>query len=58
MLINEVSSLCNLTKKAIEYYVKKELVFPNTLENGYRNFSKQDIKILKQIALYRRLGLS
>ncbi|MEG2712451.1 MAG: MerR family transcriptional regulator [Clostridia bacterium] len=58
MLINEVSGLCNLTKKAIEYYVEKELVFPNTLENGYRNFSKQDIKILKQIALYRRLGLS
>lgn len=58
MLINEVAKLCNLTKKAVEYYVEQGLICPNTLENGYRDFSEQDIEILKQIALYRRLGLS
>lgn len=58
MLINEVSKLCNITKKAIEYYIQQGLVCPNILENGYRNFSKDDIKILKEISLYRKLGLS
>ena len=58
MLINEVAKLCNLTKKAVEYYAEQRLIRPNILENGYRDFSEQDIEILKQIALYRRLGLS
>ena len=58
ILINEVSNLCNLTKKAIQYYIEQELIYPNILENGYRDFSKQDIQILKQVALYRKLGLS
>lgn len=58
MLINDVAKLCNLTKKAVEYYTEQGLICPNILENGYRDFSKQDIEILKKIALYRRLGLS
>ena len=58
MLINEVAKRCNLTKKAVEYYTEQELVYPNTLENGYRNFSEEDVEKLKQIALYRNLGLS
>lgn len=58
MLINEVAKLCNLTKKAVEYYTEQGLICPNILENGYRDFSKQDMEILKKVALYRRLGLS
>lgn len=58
MLINEVAKSCNLTKKAVEYYTKQGLVCPHVLENGYRTFSEQDIERLKQVALYRRLGLS
>ena len=58
MLINEVAKLCNLTKKAVEYYTEQGLICPNILENGYRDFSEQDMEILKKIALFRRLGLS
>lgn len=58
MLIKEVAKMCNLTKKAVEYYVEQELICPNILENGYRDFSEKDIEILKKVALYRRLGLS
>lgn len=58
MLINEVAKSCDLTKKAVEYYTEQGLIYPNILQNGYRDFSEQDIEILKQIALYRRLGLS
>lgn len=58
MLINEVAKLSNLTKKAVEYYTEQGLISPNILENGYRDFSEQDMEILKKIALFRRLGLS
>ena len=58
MLINEVSKVCNLTKKAIEYYIEQNLISPQILENGYRYFSEKEIGLLKKISLYRRLGLS
>lgn len=57
MLINEVCKNCKLTKKAIEYYVEQKLVQPEILENGYRNFSVDDVERLKKIAILRRLGL-
>ncbi|WP_238907033.1 MerR family transcriptional regulator [Clostridium sp. YIM B02506] len=58
MLIREVSKETNLTKKAIEYYCEHGLVNPQTLENGYRDFSSEDIEKLKKVSLYRRLGLN
>lgn len=58
MLINEVCKKCNLTKKAIEYYIEQKLVQPQILENGYRDFSVNDVEKLKKIATLRRLGLS
>ena len=58
MLINEVAKMCNITKKAVQYYVEEELIIPNVLENGYKDFSEQDAILLKKIVLYRKLGLS
>jgi len=58
MLINDVSKLTNLTKKAIEYYVKQKLVFPKILPNGYRDFKESDVECLKKIYVFRKLGLS
>lgn len=58
MLIHEVKKSTNLTKKAIEYYTEQGLVNPVILNNGYRDFSKDDIQLLKSIALYRKLGLT
>lgn len=57
MLINETAKKCNITKKAVQYYVEQGLVNPEVLENGYKDFSEQDTKLLKQIVLYRKLGL-
>lgn len=58
MLINEVAKRCKITKKAVQYYVEQGLILPEVLENGYKNFSEEDEKLLKQIVLYRKLGLS
>lgn len=56
--MNEISKKANLTKKAIEYYTEQELVFPNVLENGYRDFCENDLERLKKISILHRLGLS
>lgn len=58
MLINETSKITNLTKKAIEYYIEQNLIFPVMLDNGYRDFSSNDIERLKKISILRKLGLS
>ena len=58
MLINEVAKQCGITKKAVQYYVEQHMVNPNVLENGYKDFTAQDVEIIKRIVLYRRLDLS
>lgn len=58
MLVNEVCRECNLTKKAIEYYVERGLINPAVMDNGYRQFSEADISKLKRIAVLRGLGFS
>lgn len=58
MLINETSKMANLTKKAIEYYIEQNLISPDMLNNGYRDFSSNDIEALKKISVLRKLGLS
>lgn len=58
MLINAVCKECSLTKKAIEYYIEQELIFPEIQNNGYRDFSSKDILMLKKISVLRNLGLS
>jgi DNA-binding transcriptional MerR regulator len=58
MLINEVSKLTKLTKKAIEYYTLQGLISPSVLENGYRNYNTQDIEKLNKISVLRKLDIS
>lgn len=58
MQMKEVCIKTNLTKKAIEYYIDRNLVHPTLLENGYRDFSKKDIETLTKISIYRKLDLS
>lgn len=58
MLINEVCKKCKLTKKAVEYYGEQGLIKPIIMENGYRQFSDDDVVKLKKIAILRGLGLS
>lgn len=57
MLRNEVQDKTNLSRKAIEYYEEKGLIHPIKLENGYRDYSDEDVEVLKRISLLRNLGL-
>ncbi|WP_257369208.1 MerR family transcriptional regulator [Streptococcus sp. HMSC36C04] len=58
MLRNEIQNKTGLTRKAIEYYEEKGLIKPLKLENGYRDYSEEDMKILSKISLFRKVGLS
>ena len=58
MQVNEICTQTGLTKKAIEYYQSKGLVTPITKENGYREFTDNDLEHLKSIALLRKLDLT
>lgn len=58
MLINEIAKRCDVTKKAIQYYVGQGVIAPTVMENGYSDFSETDVNILKKVVLYRKLGLS
>ena len=56
MKINQVEELVGITKKNIRFYEDQGLINPNrNLENGYRDYSLDDVKILNQIKLLRRL---
>lgn len=57
MLINEAATRCNITKKAIHYYEQQGLITVKCSENGYRIYSDDDIAVLKEITIYRKLGL-
>lgn len=58
MLRNEIQHKTGLTRKAIEYYEEKGLINPQKNENGYRNYSENDLNILKKIALLRKIGMN
>ncbi len=58
MKINEVIQQVDLTKRAIKYYEEQGLLSVNKDENGYRNYTEEDVKILKEISVYRKLGIS
>jgi DNA-binding transcriptional MerR regulator len=58
MLIKDVCRECKLTKKSVEYYEQEGLICPKIENNGYRNYSDEDISVLKEIGVLRKLGIS
>ncbi|MCT8977983.1 MerR family transcriptional regulator [Clostridium sp. CX1] len=58
MLISEVCSLTGLTKKAISYYEEQGLIKSKKNSNGYREYSVDDIVLLNEISLYRKLDIA
>lgn len=58
MWISEICGKTGLTKKAVEYYIGRGLLSPGIHENGYRDFSADDLQRLKKISILRSLGLS
>lgn len=57
MLLNEIVKEVSMTKRAIKYYEEKGLLSVKKDNNGYRNYTKEDVEILKKISIYRKLGI-
>lgn len=59
MRIGEVANLTGLNISNIRFYERKGLLKPEREEESkYRNYTKEDVIKLKQILLYRKMGIS
>lgn len=59
MRIKEVEESIGITRKNIRFYEKEGLLSPKrNCENGYREYSNEDTEKLKEIRLFRKLGIS
>lgn len=57
MQIKEVQEKLDISSYTLRYYEKMGLIKPFRDENGYRNYSENDIKILKKIRFLRELEI-
>jgi len=59
MIIKDVEQRTGITKQNIRFYEKQGLLSPHhSPENGYREYSEEDVTILNEIKLFRKLGIS
>ena len=58
MTIREIEELSGMTRANIRFYEKEKLITPQRNSNGYRNYSEEDLNVLKRIRLLRVLQLS
>lgn len=57
MKINEIAEQTGLSRRAVKYYEEKGLLHVVRDTNGYRNYSDENLRLLKEISVYRKLGI-
>ena len=57
MTIKEMEVRSGMTRANIRFYEAEGMLRPARLENGYRDYSEEDLTTLKRIKLLRTLGL-
>ena len=58
MTIQEVEARTGLPRATVRYYEREGLLSPQRLENGYRDYSEDNITTLLRIKLLRELGIA
>ncbi len=58
MDVREVERSTGLSRANIRFYEKEGLIEPRRRENGYRDYSPEDVKTLLRVKLLRRLMIS
>lgn len=59
MTIKEVEKITGLPRSNIRFYEKEKLISPvRNTNNGYREYSEEDINTIKKVAYLRTLGIS
>lgn len=57
MTIKEIETFSGMTRANIRFYESEGLLLPARSPNGYRNYSENDLEILKRIRLLRTLDI-
>ncbi len=58
MKIKELENLLSIPRSNIRFYEKQGLFCPERQDNNYRDYTEQDIKELKKIIVFRKMGLT
>ncbi len=58
MTIKEVEEQLGLSRATIRFYEREQLLVPQRGGNTYREYSEDDIAVLKKIIIFRKLGFS
>ena len=58
MKINEVEQMLGISKANIRFYEKQNLLSPHRKENGYREYSQEDVEQLQTVIVLRKLGIA
>lgn len=58
MKIKELENLLSISRSNIRFYEKQGLFSPERKDNNYREYTEQDIEVLKKIIVFRKMGFS
>jgi len=58
MTIKEVEQRLEIPRATVRFYEKEGLFSPTRSENGYREYSEEDVVLLKKIIIFRKLGFA
>jgi len=56
--IKELEKLLSISRSNIRFYEKQGLLSPGRKDNNYREYTEQDIEVLKKIIIFRKMGLT
>ena len=58
MKIKELENLLSITRSNVRFYEKQGLFSPERKDNNYREYTNQDIEVLKKIIIFRKMGFT
>ena len=56
--IKELENLLSISRSNIRFYEKQGLFSPERKDNNYREYTNQDIEVLKKIIIFRKMGFT
>ncbi|GGW70632.1 putative thiol-specific antioxidant related protein/Peroxidoxin BcpB [Streptomyces lucensis JCM 4490] len=57
MMIGELARRSGVTTKAVRYYESLGLITPRRLGNGYRDYTEDDVRLVREIKALHRMGI-
>lgn len=58
MTIKEIEKILEIPRATIRFYEKEGLINPIREDNGYRDYSEEDVERLRKIIILRKIGMS